>query len=172
MSDVEAQNRRRLGRGAALNGRPIRPSSALRLDQGLLGTGFSNRREMKNIVGLIDELFDEGGVFYRNASGALMLAYVAAGRLLGYVEEHMNAWDCLAGMLLIEEAGGKIVPPDPHTVLERGTVVVASCPGVFERVQALCARSNIPRFSAVPAHVQRSPARRLARHRPADRRLA
>lgn len=96
---------------------------------------------MKNIVGLIDELFDEGGVFYRNASGALMLAYVAAGRLLGYVEEHMNAWDCLAGMLLIEEAGGKIVPPDPHTVFERGTVVIASCPGVFERVQALCARA-------------------------------
>ena len=54
-----------------------------------------------------------------------MLAYVASGRLLGYVEEHMNAWDCLAGLLLVEEAGGWIVPPDPKTVLEEGTVVIA-----------------------------------------------
>ncbi|MDQ6438106.1 inositol monophosphatase family protein [Mesorhizobium sp. LHD-90] len=129
------------GGGAALNGRPLRTSKATRLDEGSLGTGLSNRREMKNIVGLIDELFDEGGIFFRNASGALMLAYVASGRLLGYVEEHMNAWDCLAGMLLIEEAGGTIVRPDPQTVLERGTVVITSCPGVFERVRALCGRA-------------------------------
>ena len=38
----------------------------------------------------------DGGVFYRNASGALMLAYVAAGRLIGYTEPHMNPWDCVA----------------------------------------------------------------------------
>ena len=88
--------------------------------------------------GLIKDLFDQGGVFYRNASGALMLAYVASGRLLGYIEEHMNAWDCVAGMLLIEEAGGKIVAPDPKTVLEKGTVVVAGGKGVFDKVHALC----------------------------------
>ena len=63
---------------------------------------------------LIDLILDEGGVFYRNASGALMLAYVASGRLLAYAEEHMNAWDCLAGMLLVEEAGGRILLPDPR----------------------------------------------------------
>ena len=57
-------------------------------------------------------------MFFRNASGALMLAYVASGRLLGYAEEHMNAWDCLAGMLLVEEAGGRIVTPDPKTVMQ------------------------------------------------------
>ena len=43
----------------------------------------------------------EGGLFFRNASGAVMLAYVASGRLLGYVEEHMNAWDCVAGLLMV-----------------------------------------------------------------------
>ena len=42
----------------------------------------------------------------RSGSGALSLAYVAAGRLIGYYEPHINAWDCLAGILLIEEAGG------------------------------------------------------------------
>jgi myo-inositol-1(or 4)-monophosphatase len=126
------------GGGAHLNGKLIRASSATRLAEGSLGTGFSNRREMRNVIPVIDGLFDEGGIFYRNASGALMLAYVAAGRLLGYVEEHMNAWDCLAGLLLVEEAGGRIVEPDPGTVLQSGTVVVAGGAGVFDKIHALC----------------------------------
>ena len=50
---------------------------------------------------LIAELSERGGIFFRNASGGLMLSYVAAGRLIGYTEPHMNAWDCLAGQLLI-----------------------------------------------------------------------
>ncbi len=127
------------GGGAFLNGKPIKASSGSSLADGSLGIGFSNRRETENVPGLIKDLFDQGGVFYRNASGALMLAYVASGRLLGYIEEHMNAWDCVAGLLLIEEAGGKIVAPDPKTVLEKGTVVVAGGKGVFDKVHALCA---------------------------------
>jgi myo-inositol-1(or 4)-monophosphatase len=95
-------------------------------------------------VRFIARLFDEGGVFFRNASGALMLAYVASGRLLAYVEEHMNAWDCVAGMLLVEEAGGRIVQPDPHTVLREGTPVVTACAGVFDKIQELCAEAFSP----------------------------
>jgi len=126
------------GGGAFLNGKPIRASSATSLSQGAVGTGVSNRREMRVVVDIIERLFQQGGMFYRNASGALMLAYVAAGRLLGYVEEHMNAWDCVAGMLLIEEAGGKVLPPDPTTVLTEGTVVVAAGSHLFDQVHSLC----------------------------------
>ena len=82
-----------------------------------------------------------GGIFFRNASGALMLAYVASGRLIGYVEEHMNAWDCIAGMLLVEEAGGRIVATDPATVLEKGTMVIAGGAGVFDEIKALAGRA-------------------------------
>ena len=74
----------RRGGGAFLNGKPIRASAATGLTEGSVGTGFSNRREPRNVARLIDLILDEGGVFYRNASGALMLAYVAAGRLLAY----------------------------------------------------------------------------------------
>jgi myo-inositol-1(or 4)-monophosphatase len=128
----------RRGGGAFLNGRPIRANTAASLAEGSVGTGFSNRAEQKNIVTLIQLLLDEGGVFFRNASGALMLAYVAAGRLLAYCEEHMNSWDCLAGLLLVEEAGGRIVSPDPETAVEEGTVVIAGGAGVFDKVKALC----------------------------------
>jgi myo-inositol-1(or 4)-monophosphatase len=94
-----------------------------------------------NIPGLISDLLGKGGIFFRNASGALILAYVASARLIGYVEEHMNAWDCLAGILLVEEAGGKIVPPDPKTVLEKGAVVVTSGADVFDQIYALCKKA-------------------------------
>ena len=125
------------GGGAFLNGKPIRATSATSLTQGSVGTGFSNRRELKNVVEVIRRLFESGGVFYRNASGAQMLAYAACGRLLGYVEEHMNAWDCLAGLLLVEEAGG-ILQPDPRTVLAEGTPIIACGRGLYDTLHELC----------------------------------
>jgi myo-inositol-1(or 4)-monophosphatase len=55
------------GGGAFLNGKPIRTSASASLGDGSVGTGFSNRREIRNIVPFIDMLVSEGGVFYRNA---------------------------------------------------------------------------------------------------------
>ena len=133
----------RRGGGAFVNGRPIKASTA-GLGEGSVGTGLSNRAETKHVTVLIRTLLADGGVFFRNASGALMLAYVAAGRLLGYVEEHMNAWDCLAGMLLVEEAGGMVLKPDPKTVLAHGTQVIAGGIHVFPKLQALCAQAFGP----------------------------
>lgn len=123
--------------GAFCNGRPLRASRARSLADGALGTGFSGRRPEENIVAVIDRLIAGGGVFFRNGSGALMLAYVAAGRLIGYLEEHMNSWDCIAGLLMVEEAGGRIVRPDPATVLEKGTVVIAGGPDIFDEIRGL-----------------------------------
>jgi myo-inositol-1(or 4)-monophosphatase len=133
------------GGGAFLNGRAIVASLAISLTEGSVGTGTSNRRVADNVVDLISMLLGEGGVFFRNASGALMLAYTAAGRLLGYCEEHMNAWDCLAGLLLVEEAGGRIVRPDPERVLADGTVVIASGAAIFPQLEAMCAVAFRPR---------------------------
>jgi myo-inositol-1(or 4)-monophosphatase len=126
------------GGGAFLNDRPIRASNSTDLTEGSVGIGFSNRAEALNVVGLIKAILSEGGVFFRNASGALMLAYVASGRLLAYAEEHMNSWDCVAGLLLVEEAGGRIVTPDPKTVVAKGTLVIAGGQGVFDHVYELC----------------------------------
>lgn len=122
------------GKGTSCNGRPVRVATAHSIGDGSIGTGFSGRVHGGNIVKTIDMIVSRGGVFFRNASGALMLAYVSAGRLIGYVEEHMNSWDCVAGLLMIEEAGGRIVRPDPATVLEKGTVVIGAGPGVFDEV--------------------------------------
>jgi myo-inositol-1(or 4)-monophosphatase len=134
----------RRGGGAFLNGTPITASRSSSLSDGSVGVGFSNRREARNVVPVIEALLDEGGVFFRNASGALMLAYVAAGRLIGYCEEHMNAWDCLAGMLLVEEAGGRVLPPDGATMVEQGTVLIAAAPGVYDRLAEIAGAAFSP----------------------------
>ncbi len=61
-----------------------------------------------------------GGVFSRNGSGALSLAHVADQRYSGYIEHHMNTWDCLAGQLIVKEAGGLIENQNAQEMIALG----------------------------------------------------
>ena len=119
------------GEGAFCNGNPLSVSSAKNLHDGSVAVGFSNRSKAGFINKLVDQIVDNGGVFYRNASGALSLAYVAAGKLIGYSEDHMNAWDYLAGQLMVKEAGGYIEEQNIADVLINGGRVIASTPAIF-----------------------------------------
>ena len=121
----------REGGGAFLDDQPIRCAPDARLTDGSVGVGFSGRTRAEDVARLIDGLLAEGGVFLRNASGALSLAYVSSGRLLGYAESHMNAWDCLAGQLLVVEAGGMIEPQDADAMIRDGGRVVVGAGDVF-----------------------------------------
>lgn len=120
------------GKGATVNGSPMRVASGVALDSGTISVGYSSRVEAAPLVSIIAALVEQGALFHRNASGALSLAYIAAGRLLGYVEQHMNAWDCLAGQLMIEEAGGLVEPQDPGAMIREGGRVIAGPSGIFE----------------------------------------
>lgn len=118
--------------GAFINDKAISVSQNASLTNGTVGIGFSGRTKDRGIRNLIDGLLEEGSVFNRNASGAVSLAYVASGKFLGYSEEHMNAWDCLAGQLLIAEAGGQIEKQNASEMLVDGGRVIASAPGIFD----------------------------------------
>ncbi|MEM8803820.1 MAG: inositol monophosphatase family protein, partial [Pseudomonadota bacterium] len=87
---------------------------------------------------VIAAVLEQGAMFHRKGSGALSLAYVAAGRLLGYVEQHMNAWDCLAGQLLVSEAGGSVEEQDANAMIRDGGRVVVATPDVFETLKRIC----------------------------------
>lgn len=126
-----------LGGGAFCNGRPIRCTSKSDLRDGSLGVGFSGRTHTDGIKRLVSLATDAGTVFWRNGSGGLSLAYVATGRILGYAEEHMNAWDFLAGCLIVAEAGGMVEPVDADAAIARGARVVVAGSGVFHAVKAL-----------------------------------
>jgi|CZKF01.1.fsa_nt_gi myo-inositol-1(or 4)-monophosphatase len=97
------------GRGARLNGRPMRVSSTPELAVALVATGFPSkkRHESPNIHFYHEFCLRSHGV-RRAGSAALDLAYVAAGRLDGFWEFNLNPWDTAAGILLIEEAGGQV----------------------------------------------------------------
>jgi myo-inositol-1(or 4)-monophosphatase len=125
------------GGGAFLNDRPIRCLGGRSLKQGSLGIGFSGRTRAGGVKRLVSEVVDAGGVFYRNGSGALSLAYVASGRLLGYVEEHMNAWDCLAGQLIVAEAGGVVEDQDAQAMIADGGRVIVGTAETFSDILAL-----------------------------------
>lgn len=120
------------GQGAWLNDAPLVCPADTALSRGSIGTGFSKRISAEGTVAVIQQIIESGGVFHRNASGALSLAYVAAGRLNGYIEEHMNAWDCLAGQLLIAEAGGQVEVQSAAKMIADGGRVVAGSTGVFD----------------------------------------
>ena len=81
-------------------------------------------------VELLTRIVATGAGVIRAGSGALGLAYVAAGRRDGYVENHINAWDCLAGNLLVAEAGGYVSDFLAGEGLTRGNPLIACAPGV------------------------------------------
>ena len=97
------------GRGAQLNGRPMRISKARDLAEALLATGFpSRKRHASPNIHFYQEFTLRSHGVRRAGSAALDLAYVACGRLDAFWEFNLNPWDTAAGILLVEEAGGMV----------------------------------------------------------------
>jgi len=127
----------RKGGGARLNGAPLEISASTSLADGMLGVGYSTRSTPADVVPFMERLLSAGGMFHRIGSGALSLAYVAAGRLIGYYEPHINSWDCLAGIVLVEEAGGWSNDFLAGDGLMQGGALAAAAPGVTSELRAL-----------------------------------
>ncbi len=124
-------------RGAFLNEERIQASRCASLADGLVGIGTSTRSDVHPSPQLINALLQENGMFVRNGSGALGLAYAACGRFVGYMENYMHAWDCIAGLLLAEEAGNITIDFDMAEMMQDGGRVVSAAPGVFSDVRRL-----------------------------------
>jgi myo-inositol-1(or 4)-monophosphatase len=119
----------RAGHGATLDGVRLRLDADRRIDQFPIAVGASERCDPRQISNVIRRLMEAGSIYYRNGSGANMLACVAAGRIGGFVEPAMNPWDSVAGLLMIREAGG-IVHPFPADA-QLG-LSLAAAPGVWD----------------------------------------
>jgi myo-inositol-1(or 4)-monophosphatase len=97
------------GRGATLNGKPMRVSRTPDLAESLVATGFpSRKRHASPNVHFYQEFTLRSHGVRRAGSAALDLAYVAAGRLEAFWEFNLNPWDTAAGILLVTEAGGRV----------------------------------------------------------------
>lgn len=111
------------GVGAFLNGNLIRVSRADHLDKSIVATGFPYDKAsspMNNLAEFSRVTLKVQGV-RRAGSAALDLAYVSCGRLDGFWELKLKPWDMAAGMLLVQEAGGRVTdrigkPTDVYTL--------------------------------------------------------
>jgi myo-inositol-1(or 4)-monophosphatase len=98
------------GRGAFLNGKRIRVSKAGKLLDSLVVTGFPYDRK-KNpdfYLSLLRAFLTKVQCIRRTGSAAIDLCYVACGRFDGYYEMKLKPWDKAAGMLIVQEAGGRL----------------------------------------------------------------
>ncbi|MFJ8045305.1 inositol monophosphatase family protein [Kitasatospora sp. NPDC096147] len=124
-----------LGRGAYLDGAPIRCRPAPPWGQALVSTGFNYVREVREeqarvLLGLLPEVRD----IRRGGAAAVDLCDLAAGRLDGFYERGLHPWDRAAGLLLVAEAGG-LSGGRPGEPAGDG-LTVAAPPATFERLTA------------------------------------
>ncbi len=110
-----------LGNGCLLNGKPVCVGGE-DLANAVIATGFApNERSLRPMVRGIAAVGARARTVRMLGSAAIMLAWVACGRLSAYFEADLNAWDTAAGVLLVREAGGIVtdLQGGPHCIVTR-----------------------------------------------------
>jgi myo-inositol-1(or 4)-monophosphatase len=119
-----------LGGGATLNGTPVGVSGIARLDRALVAAQAQtvDPGEIRAFARLAERLMSVAGGVRSLGSPALTLCAIAAGRLDAYCEYAMDAWDILAGQLILTEAGGTLTlfGGQPHASTDRVDVVASN----------------------------------------------
>jgi len=125
------------GMGATLNGEALKVSAVTGLDKSLLEVGRASRQPQAGYLAMLDKVMSAGAAIRGAGSGALAVANVAAGRVEACYETHMYAWDCLAGLVLVEEAGGRVNDFLAGDGLLKGNTILASAPWIAEALSEL-----------------------------------
>jgi len=130
------------GEGATWNGRPMAVSGRPGIDGAFLATGypFKAKPALDTYLAIFRDAFGHARSIRRCGAAALDLAHTAAGVYDGFFEFRLSPWDIGAGVLLVEEAGGRVSDLDGGNAYFRGGNVVAGAPGVHQELQALVAR--------------------------------
>ncbi|MCJ7515202.1 MAG: inositol monophosphatase [Dehalococcoidia bacterium] len=117
------------GKGAHLNGSPIRVSTVGSLQESLVGLdlGYSHERG-RQMLNTVNRLWGQVHCVRLMGSSSLGLAYVACGRVSLYFHRYLFPWDIASGLLLVREAGGEVVDWQGRQAQLRDTELVASNP--------------------------------------------
>jgi myo-inositol-1(or 4)-monophosphatase len=115
------------------NGHPLSVAQTRDVNTAIFELGWSPRIGTQPYVDAFAGILESGASVRRGSSGALAIAWVAEGRCDGYAELNMNAWDCLAGLLMVREAGGRTgLFPATHQDIACSSPVIAVTPGVAD----------------------------------------
>jgi myo-inositol-1(or 4)-monophosphatase len=154
------------GHGSQLNGKPVRVSHTAQLAEALLATGFpSRKRHASPNVHFYQEFTLRSHGVRRAGSAALDLAYVACGRMEAFWEFNLNPWDTAAGILLVEEAGGRVTNFCGAQVRLASDEVLASNGLIHEELVALFSDMFAGRgLSPIPTPEEFAQARKRREH--------
>ena len=132
-----------VGGGAFLNGAPMRVTDTKALRTAAVEVGWNLKAPPAVFLGIMRRISESGAAPLRCGSGALALAYVAAGRSDGFLEPVINAWDCLAGNVMVEEAGGYVSDFLAGDGLTKGNALLACTPGLRDALAEIAAAEGI-----------------------------
>lgn len=126
----------RRGHGAFCNDRPLRVSECARLGDARIAAGYAQRGSKAQHLRFLGGLMRAGSDVLKVNSAAVCLAMTAAGRIDGYFERELMAWDVLGGQLLVREAGGFTNDFGAHG-LTRKDYTIACGPALAAELRAL-----------------------------------
>jgi len=127
------------GQGAWLNGQRMHVSTVSEVTAATVEIGWSTRIPVQTWIDMAGRAAHAGCSVRRSGSGALGLAYVAAGRIEAYAEAHINSWDVAGALLLITEAGGRINDFWANGGIANGNPVLASNAALAHTMQEMFA---------------------------------
>ncbi|MGI9421101.1 MAG: inositol monophosphatase family protein [Geminicoccaceae bacterium] len=127
----------RRGGGAFKNGQAISVSDAKDPKQAVIGATFSFKMSIDAYGSLLGAVLRAGSDHRRLGSTALMMAYVADGRLDACATLLCNSWDVIGGLMLVEEAGGIASDFQDGAALDETNRCYGTTPGLLGVVQAL-----------------------------------
>jgi myo-inositol-1(or 4)-monophosphatase len=117
------------GKGAFLNDRRLRVAARSDLSAAIIGTGIphSGRPSHELFLGELRTVMAASAGIRRLGAASLDLAWTAAGRLDGFWERNLRAWDIAAGIVVLREAGGYVTDADgKDRMLDNGSVVAGN----------------------------------------------
>lgn len=134
------------GKGAFLNGRPIRVSSFPSVSQSLLTTGFpyNIKKTHRQILKRFQQVTTRAQGVRRPGSAALDLCWVANGAVDGFWEQYLKPWDTAAGVVLVEEAGGKVSDFAGHSYHIEKKQILATNGKIHQEMIGLLSIKNSP----------------------------
>jgi myo-inositol-1(or 4)-monophosphatase len=127
----------RRGRGALCGGQAIHASDRTTVAGATIGPDYSFDIPSADYRAHIAALHTHGGEYRRNGSVAVSLTRVSSGRLDGFIELHLNAWDVAAGIVLVQEAGGWTNDFFAGEGLDKGNPIIAAAPGIRDELLAI-----------------------------------
>jgi len=122
-----------VGEGAYLNGERLQVSDENTFQKALLSTGFpysnaTNKDDLNDVIEKIAYILPRCQDIRRLGSAAIDLCFVARGTYEGYYEMNLKAWDVSAGLIILQEAGGKVSTLDgsDYTLFEDKYIVASN----------------------------------------------